>query len=287
MKCFPFISQRIQTVLCLSTVLLAFTACGGNDDEFVDPDDAQQSVTIRLNNEAGGIATLSGTMVGTYILGDNGATALAVKTDNNGNIVLPSSTQDRDVLVYCPWQSTWTDGIVPTEALFNVESDQSMAAGYQASDLMMGHRSAGASTVVMRHLLARVVVHVVDETGTMDFSHGATTLRQVHGSVTIDVARQQLVTTDSRTDVQMYSYAITDRRMSTEAVVAPQTIAAGTSLVAIRLYGTLHTCAVNEQSELTAGSTLTISYRLTESGLIMDGSTLSDWEDDGGRTLVI
>lgn len=287
MKCFPFISQRIQTILCLSTVLLAFTACGGDDNEFVDPDDAQQSVTIRLTDEAGGIATLSGTMVGTYILGDNGATALAVKTNNNGNIVLPASAQDREVLLCCPWQSTWTDGVLPTEALFNVESDQSTAAGYQASDLMMGRRSAEASNVVMHHLLARVVVHVVDETGTMDFNHAAATLRQVCGSVTIDVARQQLVTTDSRTDVQMYPYSITDRRLSSEAIVAPQTITGGTSLVAIRLYGTLHTCTISEQSELTAGSTLTISYRLTESGLIMDGSTLSDWEDDGGRTLVI
>lgn len=278
----------MQAVCCLTVMLLSFTACE-DAEEFVEDETAATTVTYTLTNDDGSAVTLAkGWKIGVFVTDSDGkTTAMSGTVGENGQTVLPASAQNGSVTMYSPWQEAWKSEAFSTAPSFSVQDDQSTAAGYQASDLMMGYAAAGSRTVTMKHLLARVVVHIIDETGQMDFAHAAVSLPSMLGTVSVDLPQRRVTTQNVYSQVLMHAYAATDHRLSAEGIVVPQTVAAGAPLFALRLYGSLHTSAATKQVTLQSGMTYTFTMRLTEYGLIPDGSSITDWESDREETLVI
>lgn len=288
MNSIPFISPVKQITVCLAILLTGFASCHETED-YVEASEVSNTVTISLTDDGGSaLVSLAGVTAGAFFAGSNGDVASSIaEVGKGGTIVLPASARQGNVVVCTPWQDEWTVSGTPTNLAFRVEADQTMPSAYQASDLMAGRAATGVSSVVMKHLLARIVVHVVDETGNMDFSHISPMLQNMKDAVGVNLQQQLFTTQESMSNIKMNAYATTDRRLSAQAIVAPQTIAAGTQLIAVQIYGSLQWCPVTEHLQLTGGNTYTFSVRLTETGLVPDGCQISDWEDDGGGTLTI
>ena len=295
MKRIQSLSQFMQTVCLLSYAVLMTTACHNATefvyiDEEVEPTEGEPNVVV--TDENGNETTLpAGSVIGVYVIDEDGNVTLQdVEVDENGNAVLPTSNQGETVIAYTPYQEEWGDSALVTIPTFTVESNQTSEENYTASDLMVGSTSqttrAAEGGMTFQHMMAKVAIHVVDETGRVNLQAISAELLNVNGSVKVDLPHQTVSTIDSlRTNIPMFSEMTTDWRVSSNAIVAPQMVAEGTTFFAITLYGNRQTYPIPQESTLESGKTYTINMRLTEQGLLPDGWYITDWDDAEERNI--
>lgn len=289
MKRFLSLSQFTQGACLLACAALLLTACSKATefeyiDEVVTSDDDEPTVVV--TDENGNETTLpEGAMIGIYVIDSDGnVTLLQVEVDENGNAVLPTTNQGETIIAYTPYQEEWGDSALMTMPAFTVESNQTTEELYRASDLMIGisgqHTRAAEAPMRFIHMLSKVAIHVVDETGRVKLESISAELLNVNNSVTVDLMHQHVSTIDSlRASISMLSEMTTDWRISSYAIVAPQFIGEGTTFFAITLYGNRQLYPIPQASQLEGGKTYTINMRLTEHGLILDGWYITDWDD--------
>ena len=273
----------------LACAALLLTACSKATefeyiDEVVTPEDDEPTVVV--TDENGNETTLpEGAMIGIYVIDSDGNVTLQqVEVDENGNAVLPTTNQGETIVAYTPYQEEWGDSALVTSPTFTVKSDQTTEELYKASDLMIGisGQTTRASEAPMNftHMLAKVAIHMVDETGRVKLETIGAELLNVNTSVTVDLLHQRVSTIDSlRASIPMLSKMTTDWRISSYAIVAPQFIGEGTMFFAITLYGNRQLYPIPQASQLEGGKTYTINMRLTEYGLVPDGWYITDWDD--------
>lgn len=297
--------KRILSYSLLIAVLagcMMMTACSEpNEFEYVDEeitaDNGNDQPSVTVTDENGNTSTLpSGNTIGVYVVdGDGNVSLQQVEVDENGNTVLPASTEESTMIAYTPYQEEWGEDAIVNHPDFTVESNQSTEDAYNASDLMIGTTKTEATTrattngsMTFRHMLAKVAIHIVDETGRVDLTRIAAELLYVKNCVTVDLAHQQVETKDdSQSNVQMCWEMTTDWRISYYAIVAPQAIAEGTDFFAVMLYGNREINPIPEAATLESGKTYTISMRLTEHGLIPEGWYITDWNEENERNIDI
>ena len=297
--------KRILSYSLLIAVLagcMMMTACSEPDEfEYVDEEiitgKSNDQPSVIVTDENGNTSTLpSGNTIGVYVVDEDGNVTLQqIGVDENGNTVLPASTEESTMIAYTPYQEEWGEDAIVNHPDFTVESNQSTEDAYNASDLMIGTTKTEATTrattngsMTFRHMLAKVAIHIVDETGRVDLTRIATELLNVKDCVTVDLAHQQVETKDdSQRDVKMFWEMTTDWRISYYAIVAPQSIAEGTDLFAVMLYGNREIHPIPEAATLESGKTYTINMRLTEHGLIPDGWYITDWNEEAEQDIDI
>ena len=275
----------------LYSLLVAHTTGCSKPQEFEYIDDitsSENGTYIIVTDENGVPGDVSpGTTVGVYVVNEDGSvTYLTVEADENGNAILPTSALGGNIVAYSPVQDEWGEAAYATPQMFTVKSDQSDEANYIASDLMMGSSATATrseqSVMTFRHMMAKVAIHIIDEIGRTDLSQMEAELIAQKSAVMVDLARQSVATVrDLQTNVVMLSKMTTDWRVSSYAIVAPQTVTDGTPFFAVTLYGTRQTYTVPQDAVLEGGKTYTINMRLTEYGLIPDGWYITDWDDVG------
>lgn len=300
MKRSPFSSCVIKTVCGLAGVLVLSAACSEPkefeyvDDVVVVPEDSEHPNVV-VTDENGNETTLpTGSAIGVYVVDENGNVVLTeVEVDEDGKAVLPASGEGGQVIAYTPYQEDWGDNAIFEEPVFTVETDQTELATFIASDFMIGStagvtRAVTEGGICFKHMMAKVAIHVVDETGRVDLSHIAAELLSVETSVQVNLPRQQVTTIEGeKADIPMFSEMTTDWRVSSYAIVAPQTVSDGATFFAIMLYGNRQTYPIPEAATLEGGKTYTINMRLTEHGLILDGWRVTDWEEENEQDINI
>ena len=294
MKRFPSLSLLALVLLC------GLTACS-KQEEFEYTDDTveqdKQVPNVVVTDENGNTSALpAASTIGVYVIdGDGNVTLQQVEVDENGHAVLPTSNQNTTMIAYTPYQEQWGEEAMSEEKEFTVQDDQSTEAGYWASDLMIGTMQTGETTraaaegsMTLNHVMAKVAIHIIDETGRIDLTRIGATLLNVKGSVMVDLPHQQVNTMDdSHCDISMRWEMTTDWRISYYAIVAPQSVAEGTEFFAVTLYGNHENHPIPEAATLEGGKTYTINMRLTEHGLIYDGWSITGWEEESERNIDI
>ena len=286
----PFL--RFRRVSLTAVTVLAVAACGSSEEYKWDPWDVSQNqiASVNITQEDGTTEELkTGSTIGIYVIDGNGAVSLVTATvDANGNIQLPPEAFDGRVIAYSPVQPGWNTGTFNGTPLFEVQPDQSIQADYDASDLMIGTATmttaatrSASMELSLKHMLARVMVNVVDETGSLDTENTSMRLLRMAGSVYVSLSAMKVTTVEnSSLDIDMLPYSMTDRRITMIAIVAPQTIQEGADLFEFSMAGSHRKATMTSTETLEGGKTFVFQMRYTDEGLVPDGSYVADWEVD-------
>lgn len=279
------ISSIIHTSLWLLATMLLCNACS-KADEYVYVDDTKHGdgkVAVTVTDANGNTSSLAASStLGIYVTdADGNVTFQKVSVAQDGTIVLPTAAQGKKMVSYVPFQDAWDTEELTALNLFRIQADQSSGEGYQASDLMLTSVEAGSAVQMQfTHMLAQVVIHVVDETGANDFESCGIKLRNVQDAVTVDLQELSVETVpDSYTDVVMLPFVVSDHRLSVKAIVAPQKIEAGERFIVFVNNDFASRFSIPQTADLQGGKTYTISMRLTNQGLEFVGSTVVDWDE--------
>ena len=268
------------------------TACSSSSDkEWIDDEEeAIAASTFTINVSGGDDADSSlpaGSNIGLFVIddGDGGVDNQRLTVDSDGNVVMPTEALSGQAIVYSPYQEDWTDALT-TAPRFDVQNDQSSETDYRASDLLIGRAANG--TVSLQHVMSKVVIHIVDETGERYLEKYSVRLLNMKGGVTVYLADARVETiTDSDADITMHAYDLTDRRLSLTAIVAPQSISADSELMELIYNGSNEIVYIPQPAELGSGQTFTYQFRLTETGIVFDGSSITNWQDGGEEEVSI
>lgn len=268
-------------------LLLTCASCSDPKEfEYIDEDlGTEEHVIINVTDPNGEQETVpAGTKVATYVMGEDGTYQLVeVVVGEDGSFVLPNAAQQ--MIAYSPQQDDWGMDALTEPQLFTVQSDQTTEGNYEESDLMIGTLGLMRSTtqnIQFTHMLAKIVIHIMDETGANDFEQCGITLRDMNNTVLVDLSKQAVTTVeDAVADIKMLPYSVTDHRISLRAIVAPQTKLAGDQFIVFSNDGRGMRYSIPQDALLQGGKTYSFSMRLTESGLVFDGSSISDWKEEG------
>ena len=282
---------QYRQVTLLAVLTLTLAACSSSDDYQWDPWDYTnaEKATVNVVTEDGATEDLgSGTTIGLYVTGDDGQVRLASATvDANGNIQIPSGALSGKVVVYAPFQPAWGESAYNSNVRFDVQSDQSDKASYEASDLMIGTAATASKTraagmeLSIQHMLSKVMIHIVDETGSLDMEKMTMRLLRMEGSVSVSLSDVSVFTVEnSLLDIDMLRQEANDHRITMTAIVAPQTKAEGEELFEFGTPGAQHVCRLPSHAMLEGGKTFVFQLRFTEEGLVPDSSYITNWEAD-------
>lgn len=291
-----------RKVSLLAVLALILTACGSKEDyQWEDWNEAENVASVSVQSEDGTTEELEpGTTMGIYIIDENGnLTWVVVEVDENGNVILPPEALSGKAVVYTPVQSSWGLAAFTGSPKFYIKSDQSDEDGYEASDLMIGTMSSVSGTrgaggtrgtglrLSLKHMLAKVVIHVIDETGMMDFDQVSMQLLKMRNGVSVSLAQQEVETLEnSSADIDMLAYNSTDRRISMMAIVPSQLIGEGEEFFKINMPGNSRVGVLPSETMLEADKTFVYQVRYTENGPVFESSFITKWEDDGSEAIL-
>ena len=281
---------RLIEYAYLATLVLGFTAC--SQDELVDGSPVNGTpVTftasgIAMQQSAATRATTDGTWeadmtVGIKISGMNNnlPKAYTVKPDAADNtkatlaaadaanpFYWQSSTESVAVTAWWPYADGQTE---PSEVI--VEADQSTRANYDASDYIMVQEDVKYSepTLTFEHRTAKVTINI-------QMSREGST-----ASVS-DLKLCNLTGVKEGTQVTPYQ---PDKNVATfEALLAEQTITAGTQFLSLQLDGHsfTYTWTASQGYELKAGYNTIFTFTLANKDIVFEGCTLVGWLDGQG-----
>ena len=283
-------------VLLTATALL-LTACNGKEEEYMPPIELGNSdeVVVSVKNEDGTTSSMeAGTTIGFFVIDATGKVVYKeVKTDENGNALLPVGEGGK-VIAYSPVQPGWGEAF-DTPHVFSVKTNQAQADNFESSDLMLGTiqttkaattRSAGE--LPFSHVMAKIMVNVVDETGMMSFDNTTMHLLKMNNSVEVSLSDVSATTVqETRANIRMNPYNVTDRRFSAVAIVAPQQKEKDDDFFEMHVHGATQLFPFPETGMLLGNRTYTYNMRFTETGLFLDGSYVTNWVNDGSEELDI
>lgn len=281
----PSLSHILLGACCLVSAAWLLAACR-KPAEFVYTDEEGENATEVVVTDENGQATAlpEGTVLGVYVVdGDGNVVFQQVAVDKSGNALLPV-TNGGTVIAYSPYQEEWGEDAFISNPVFTVQNQQSSKENYRNSDLMMGSSApvtrADGPGMVFQHMLARIVVNIIDDIGTANLSQTETTLLDAYTSVTVDLPHQTVRTVElKRGNIRMLANTATDWRLTCQAIVAPHAMEEGTPFFSVHLFGDKpQTFPLPKDAQLESGSTFTFNLRLTEQGLIPDGWFITDWD---------
>jgi len=266
--------------------LISLAAACHKPAEFVYVDELQESWT-----QAGSLP--AGAVLGVYVLDEEGNVSFRkTVADKDGNAILPAP-EGGTVIACTPCLDDWDADAVQNNPIFSVKSDQGTLENYLASDLMMGMSTPSSrkdgQAMTLSHMLCKVVVNIIDDIGCSDLSQTRVDLLSMYNSVTVDFLGQKVNTVEiKRGDIRMFSVEASDWRLTSFAIVAPHEMEAGSPFFSVALFGDNPlTFTIPEGASLEGGSTFTLSMRITQQGLIPDGWSITDWENEDEHEIVV
>lgn len=274
------------------SALLVVSCSEDSGDKESDNNEVEFSLSVTDENGSGNLS--EGSSVGLFVYDQstssyvvsNGATIVGSGGSLMGAPTLSAGHQ-YTIYAYSPYRAEWND-IVDTSHRFDVETDQSQKASYESSDLIITKTTINdnQAKVDFQHLLTKIVVHVTDQTGTIDVSSSGQTylvLNDMATSVMFNLEEGvKSVIQDETSDVRMFTLDQSKRRISAAAIVAPQEKGEGDSLFKLYVAGKYfrqYPLAATEQ--LLSGKTYIYRMTLTEGGLIIDNTQITDWVNSG------
>lgn len=288
MKRFTSLSQYVLVSCCLVGFTWFMSACS-ETNEYVEEETSNltKRQTATVTDENGNSSKMAeGTAIGVYMMGEDGSMTLQeVIVGEDGQAVLPTTNRWGAIYAYSPFQDDWDVNSLNENPVFTVQSNQHTQEQYNASDLMMASVKSSDDSdengYQFRHMLSKVAIHVIDETGSLQLDQISVKLHHVNNSVQTDLLHQTTTTlTEQFSDILMLSKITTDWRVSSYAIVAPQTITEGTTFFTVMLFGVNYTYPIPQTTTLIGGKTFTLNIRLTLNGLVQEGWYITDWDNE-------
>lgn len=297
-------------IITMAWVLLfafgGFTACSDDDaptsitdNEGDQGDSGYEGLTVEIvEDENEQTSTLpSGSSFGVFVFADNNyAVALA-----NAHLIMGGGTISRadassgfslsegiGICAYSPYSEVW-DEVDVTEALpFSIASNQRTQSAYEANDLLVApftYINNGKATLSFRHVMAKVSVCVIDETGKYNLSQSEVELPEQPSGIKVNLISGKTEAVDNETlAVSAFmgnSNADTLRAM---AILPPATIVAGRTVFTFEINGQPFSYAAPQTEEWESGKDHIYEMKLTENGLIPTGNRVIDWESGNEDT---
>lgn len=253
---------------------------------------------LKVDSGTGVSPMEAGTTVGVFFMSKGSGEAFRTNemliVDHDGMLmqgrdtVVPSNTGQYDFFAYSPYSSGW-DEVADAVVEYDVEPDQTSSLHYQASDLMLSYmieRKDDHDEAVFRHVMAKILVHITDKTGTFDMRFASALLRDMKLRSYIYMGEGTCRTDESViSDVECRPLECMDRRASFAAVVPPQDVVAGKLEMIIGIGANSYDFAVPYMDMLTGGKVHVFNMRMTERGLELEDTQVNDWEDAGGGNM--
>lgn len=253
--------------------ILVFKTCSG--DEIV-PMEQEAAVGVFFWSDGTGDILRKNEMV---IIGENGEPVQQRDT------LVPAALDEYRFFAYSPYDSSWDD-ILDSVLEFAVEKDQTSEVNYRNSDLMMSHkieRKGFCNEAVFDHVMAKIVLHVTDKTGTFDLTGASVTMHGLVCGAYVYVADGSCLVMDmDSASVSCHMLDSRDRRASLAAVIPPQETEEPILAFDLALAGSVYGFTLSDVPPFEAGKVYVYSLRMTDRGLELEDSTITNWEDDGG-----
>lgn len=283
--------MKIKNVICLSSVFaILLTGCTSELDE----KSASQRQEIKLSSSIwGGTRAadlneqdeliLNGQQVGVTILGASAAHN-NVAWISNGNSGLTTAdpvyflgTGNIDVVAYHPYNSAWTD-VVNSWYTFNINSNQSQSLA--SSDLLWATRTDVPNTsspvdLSFQHMLTKIKVKLTTDDTSLDLNQATIELNNVETNVNFCNGNLSAITGETGTILAGVNTA------QAAAIIVPQTISSGTTLVTVTIQGKTYTFVPSTTRTLESGISYVYNLKVTSGGkLILMGATVNNWDEN-------
>ena len=260
--------------------------------------EAQVKIPINLSvgghTRANDISFEAGDKVGLYVVNYDGENAGELTATNNhvnnmqftydngawtpaSNIYWKDETTHADFYVYYPYM---TEEQLATNE-FSVKTDQSDEANYWASDFLWGKATNVAPTevpvsVTTNHVLSNVLVYIKAGDGftqeTLAEATKSVTINNVKATATINISNGKVEATGESTTITPWNTGEYFR-----AMVVPQVIEDGTSLITVVVEDTEYTLTTGATFEANKQHIYTITARRTSGGIDIG---IGGWETD-------
>ena len=203
------------------------------------------------------------------------------------------------------YPSGLTTNIKDDAVAFSVKSDQSTNVNYKASDLMVGKpengnpvaRTTSSIALQFKHCLSKINVNIKAGAGvSADVLDGATvTIYTRTNDATFDVNREDVVTAVETQGQAASPFVTMGTLISSQnvfeglsAIIIPQEIPAGSRFIMISITDGQSTTnyayslpTTENVIKFESGYAYTYNLTVTKSGLVVDSSTISNWQDYG------
>ena len=285
-------------ILMMLSALLVVSCSEDSGDKESEDNEVNFSLSVTDDNGSGSLS--EGSSVGLFVYDEstssyvlsNGVTIVGSSGSLMGAPTLSTGHQ-YTIYAYSPYRAEWND-IVDVSHRFDVKTDQSQKASYESSDLIITKTtiSNNQANVDFQHLMTKVVVHVTDQTGTVDMSRADKeylVLNDMTTSVMFNLKEGiKSVFQDETSDIRMLSLDQSNRRISATAIVAPQVKNEGNCMFKLYVDGKyFRQYPLTSTEQLQSGKTYIYRMILTEGGLVIDNTQITGWVNSGQEIKLI
>ena len=286
-------------------LLIAAVACmaaSGSDDHKATVLETESRGPVVMKTESGSMTDVmaKGTTVGAFFMSrENGSVyrrnEMLIVGEHGmlmqeRDTIVPLDLESYDFLAYSPYESSWDD--LPDSVVeFEVRTDQSSDMDYVASDLMISNRMIETDDrieAVFRHVMSKVVLHVTDKTGVFDMRFSSAVIKDIRNRSYLHVSGNTAETDASASaDLNLHMLDARDRRASYAVVFPPQQLADGNLIIEVEVAGIVYDFTVSGVPALEEGDVYVCSMSMTDRGLELDDTELTDWADGGSGIMIV
>lgn len=283
-----------------------FSSCSNDEVEGVNNQQPKQltlksqSITTRSTSQTLQATQIaSGVKVGAYVTSTGTTTATStgsnveLTADGSGNftggsMIWPTSG-NIDIYAYAPYNSSAS----LSEALsFSVSADQSSEDNYLASDLLYAsatnqtETTDGTVALTFAHKLTKLNINITNNNTEIDLTDATVTVQNTLPTTALTLTDGTLAAASGdATDIKAATFATDATEFKAAAVIVPQTIASGTTLVKIEpATGNPLIVKLGSEVAFVAGKSYTYTVTINaatvvETTLTLTSAQVTDWTD--------
>ena len=295
--------------LYLFALLLLVTGCSKEDNDEQKKDEEPKTIQFTSTLEQSGTRSVSqtlqltqlanGTVAGVFVTDED---RVILASDNNTRMIADGrggftydseiywpDQGDANIYAYAPYQTSWTDRL-DTDNTFSVAKDQTTDEAYLASDLVVGFpvngnplpQTEAAVALSFSHQLVKINIDLYNSTSN-SMKGAAVRLTNVATSATVNLQKGAVSAQGTDVDtVQVAAYQTDAVNVSGSAIIAPQTIEAGTDVVDVVFAdGTSLTAKIDADLHLLSGKTYNFTINIGIGGpQLTVSNSLANWDSN-------
>lgn len=300
-----------------AAAVIALAACSSNEEfEQIGNCEIKLSSTLLVQTRAAqniqSEAFESGESMAVFINEDSSSPStlydqpLQYDVEDDGSLTttnpqyFPQNGNGVNIYAVYPYEAGQNVEVTETAATFSVQSDQSSKDNYKASDLMVGettskpvYRTTDNVTLQFKHCLSKININIKVGEGVdaNDLNDAIVTIYTRTNEATFDVQSGVITAVNSQAQASTPFVRAGNLTASgngfegMSAIIIPQDISAGSQFITIdtnnqTTYRYSLPTAVNLIS-FESGKAYTYNLTVRKSGLTLDNTTITDWDDGG------
>lgn len=307
----------MKKYIFFASAVVALAACNSNEEfEQIGNCEIKLSSTLLVQTRAAqdiqSTAFDSGAEVAVFINEDSSSPStsytqpLQYNVEDDGSLTtmnpqyFPQNGNGVNIFAVYPFEAGQNVEVTETAATFSVQSDQSSKDNYKASDLMVGeptskpvYRTTSNVTLQFKHCLSKININIKvgDGVDANDLDGARVTIYTKTNDATFDVQSGVITAVGSQGQAASPFVTVGDLTASgngfegMSAIIIPQDISAGSHFISI---------ATNNQTtyrynlpntvnliSFEPGKAYTYNLTVRKSGLTLDNTNITDWDDGG------